>query len=140
MLSLLHNQSRVTVHVWKSTCEPIAEREWAFLREGPTDLPSPKSWLLPSVSNFFSVTDRIELHNRELVEEIQFSVVETLHATTKVFHQEDKTLFAKLIMKLTKMRDIAVVHLSDLMEVQVQERDLSPLIIELFGLETSSTV
>ncbi|XP_033635968.1 vitamin D3 receptor-like [Asterias rubens] len=84
--------------------------------------------------------DRIELHNRELVEEIQFSVVETLHATTKVFHQEDKTLFAKLIMKLTKMRDIAVVHLSDLMEVQVQERDLSPLIIELFGLETSSTV
>ena len=92
------------------------------------------------MSNFFSVTDRIELHNRELVEEIQFSVVETLHATTKVFHQEDKTLFAKLIMKLTKMRDIAVVHLSDLMEVQVQESDLSPLIIELFGLETSSTV
>ncbi|XP_038078061.1 vitamin D3 receptor-like [Patiria miniata] len=82
--------------------------------------------------------DRTELQNRELVEEIQLSIVETLHAATKVFHQEDRTLFAKLIMKLTKMRDIAVVHLSDLMEVQVQERDLSPLIIELFGLETSS--
>ncbi|XP_022093074.1 vitamin D3 receptor-like [Acanthaster planci] len=82
--------------------------------------------------------DRTELQNRELVEEIQLSIVETLHAATKVFHQEDRTLFAKLIMKLTKMRDIAVVHLSDLMEVQVQERDLSPLIIELFGLDTSS--
>ncbi|XP_072032394.1 vitamin D3 receptor-like [Amphiura filiformis] len=79
--------------------------------------------------------DRTELRNRELVEQMQQNLILTLYQSTKVYHGSDKTLFAKLIMKLTTLRDIAVVHLSDLMEVKVREGDLSPLIAEIFGLE-----
>ena len=76
------------------------------------------------------------MRDRELVEQMQQNLILTLYQSTKVNHRADKTLFARLIMKLTTLRDIAVVHLSDLMDVKVREGDLSPLIVELFGLDT----
>ena len=52
-------------------------------------------------------------------------------------HPEDKVFFAKLIMKLTDVRDLVTRHISDLMQMKLpdsQFESLFPLITEIFNL------
>lgn len=80
--------------------------------------------------------DRSDLKNRELAERMQTLLISTLYSATKHFHPDKPLLFANLMSKLTTLRDMSVLHLSELMEVKVRETDLSPLVVELFGLDS----
>lgn len=80
--------------------------------------------------------DRSDLKDRRTVEEMQLEMILALQAATKVFHADKPFLFTKLITKLTTLRDMSILHLSEIMAVKVQEQDLSPLIVELFGLDS----
>ncbi|XP_041468494.1 uncharacterized protein LOC121418600 [Lytechinus variegatus] len=80
--------------------------------------------------------DRSDLKDRKTVEEMQLEMILALQAATKVFHADKPFLFTKLITKLTTLRDMSILHLSEIMAVKVQEQDLSPLIVELFGLDS----
>ncbi|XP_071478515.1 uncharacterized protein [Diadema antillarum] len=80
--------------------------------------------------------DRSDLKDRQMVEQMQLEMVLALQAATKVFHADKPFLFTKLITKLTTLRDMSILHLSEIMAVKVQEQDLSPLIVELFGLDS----
>ncbi|XP_071833776.1 vitamin D3 receptor-like [Apostichopus japonicus] len=80
--------------------------------------------------------DRSDLKNRDLAESMQTLLISTLYSATKHFHPDKPLLFANLMSKLTTLRDMSVLHLSELMEVQVRETDLSPLVVELFGLDS----
>lgn len=82
------------------------------------------------------LTDRSDLKNRDLAESMQTLLISTLYSATKHFHPDKPLLFANLMSKLTTLRDMSVLHLSELMEVQVRETDLSPLVVELFGLDS----
>ena len=64
-------------------------------------------------------------------------MVETLQMLTKVNHPEDKVFFAKLIMKLTDVRDLVTRHINDLMQMKLpdtQFENLFPLITEIFNV------
>lgn len=80
--------------------------------------------------------DRSDLKNRELAEQMQTLLISTLYSATKHYHPDKPLLFANLMSKLTTLRDMSVLHLSELMEVKVRETDLSPLVVELFGLDS----
>eukprot|EP00057_Strongylocentrotus_purpuratus_P025642 XP_011680116.1 PREDICTED: uncharacterized protein LOC577786 [Strongylocentrotus purpuratus] len=80
--------------------------------------------------------DRSDLKDKKTVEEMQLEMILALQAATKVFHADKPFLFTKLITKLTTLRDMSILHLSEIMAVKVQEQDLSPLIVELFGLDS----
>ncbi|XP_030854495.1 oxysterols receptor LXR-beta [Strongylocentrotus purpuratus] len=81
--------------------------------------------------------DRPEIVSREDVEQIQRPMVETLQTLTKINHPEDKVFFAKLIMKLTDVRDLVTHHVDDLMSMKLpdsQFESLFPLISEIFNV------
>ncbi|XP_022108040.1 vitamin D3 receptor B-like isoform X2 [Acanthaster planci] len=81
--------------------------------------------------------DRPDIENHEDVERIQRPMVETLQMLTKVNHPEDKVFFAKLIMKLTDVRDLVTRHINDLMQMKLpdsQFENLFPLITEIFNV------
>ncbi|XP_033626330.1 vitamin D3 receptor B-like isoform X1 [Asterias rubens] len=81
--------------------------------------------------------DRPDIENHEEVEKIQRPMVETLQMLTKVNHPEDKVFFAKLIMKLTDVRDLVTRHINDLMQMKLpdsQFESLFPLITEIFNV------
>lgn len=81
--------------------------------------------------------DRPEITSREDVEQIQRPMVETLQTLTKINHPEDKVFFAKLIMKLTDVRDLVTHHVDDLMSMKLpdsQFESLFPLISEIFNV------
>ena len=64
-------------------------------------------------------------------------MVETLQTLAKINHPDDKVFFAKLIMKLTDVRDLVTRHISDLMQMKLpdnQFESLFPLISEIFNL------
>ncbi|XP_072164374.1 vitamin D3 receptor-like [Diadema setosum] len=81
--------------------------------------------------------DRPEITSREDVDQIQRPMVETLQTLTKINHPEDKVFFAKLIMKLTDVRDLVTHHVDDLMSMKLpdsQFENLFPLISEIFNV------
>ncbi|XP_038071736.1 vitamin D3 receptor-like [Patiria miniata] len=81
--------------------------------------------------------DRPDIEHHEDVEKIQRPMVETLQMLTKVTHPEDKVFFAKLIMKLTDVRDLVTRHINDLMQMKLpdtQFENLFPLITEIFNV------
>ncbi|XP_077998606.1 vitamin D3 receptor B-like [Glandiceps talaboti] len=79
-------------------------------------------------------SDRPDLKNAELVEQLQFPLILTLQACTKKNHPEDPVIFAKLMLKMVTLRDIDAVHSKDLMDMKLQEQEFTPLVQELFGL------
>lgn len=86
---------------------------------------------------YYLFLDRPDIENHEEVEKIQRPMVETLQMLTKVNHPEDKVFFAKLIMKLTDVRDLVTRHINDLMQMKLpdsQFESLFPLITEIFNV------
>ncbi|XP_071962845.1 bile acid receptor-like [Antedon mediterranea] len=78
--------------------------------------------------------DRDELINTQLVEDIQFEIILSLQAITKVNHPEKPTLFADLINKLALMREISQMHQQDIMKMKLLQQDFTPLVAELFNV------
>ncbi|XP_033125875.1 oxysterols receptor LXR-alpha-like [Anneissia japonica] len=80
--------------------------------------------------------DRPDLGQKEKIEEIQRPMVITLQNLCKITHPDDKLLFAKLIMKLTDVREVVTRHISDIMQMKLpdnQFEQIFPLINEIFN-------
>ncbi|XP_071962829.1 vitamin D3 receptor B-like isoform X2 [Antedon mediterranea] len=81
--------------------------------------------------------DRPDLMEKERIEDIQRPMVMTLQNLCKITHPDDKLLFAKLIMKLTDVREVVTRHISDIMQMKLpdnQFEQIFPLINEIFSL------
>ncbi|XP_050417545.1 nuclear hormone receptor HR96 [Patella vulgata] len=76
--------------------------------------------------------DRGELVNRHMVHEIQEEYAEILQNYTLFRFPEDKTLFARVVMKLTDLRNINEVHTKMLLKMKLD--DIEPLLLEIFDL------
>ncbi|KAK6173682.1 hypothetical protein SNE40_017090 [Patella caerulea] len=76
--------------------------------------------------------DRGELVNRNMVNEIQEEYAQILQSYTLFRFPEDKTLFARVVMKLTDLRNINEVHTKMLLKMKLD--DIEPLLLEIFDL------
>ena len=59
-------------------------------------------------------------------------VVDVLQQYTGLRFPDDRTLFARLVMKLTDLRNINEVHSKMLLKMKVD--DIEPLLLEIFDL------
>ncbi|XP_070551434.1 oxysterols receptor LXR-alpha-like [Ptychodera flava] len=80
--------------------------------------------------------DREGLQDRCKVEKLQQVFVENLLVCTKVNHPHDKILFAKIISKLTQLRNFSEQYTEHILNLQLNGKRLMPLLAELFDLST----
>ncbi|XP_076438730.1 thyroid hormone receptor beta-like [Babylonia areolata] len=76
--------------------------------------------------------DRTTLLERDKVHRLQESYASVLQSYTRLRFAEDKTLFARLVVKLTDLRNINEVHSRMLMSMKAS--DMEPLLLEIFNL------
>lgn len=77
-------------------------------------------------------SDRPELLQRQSVQDTQEMYADLLESYTKVRFPEDHTLFPRLVLKLTDIRNISEIHSKMLAKMNVME--VEPLLIEIFDL------
>ncbi|KAL8592930.1 hypothetical protein ACOMHN_050757 [Nucella lapillus] len=82
--------------------------------------------------SLFSADRTTLLAEREKVQAIQEEYASVLQFYTKTRFSEDKSLFARLVMKLADLRDINEVHSKMLLAMKVSELEL--LLLEIFDL------
>lgn len=83
------------------------------------------------VLSLFS-SDRQGLEEKHKVEEIQECYAHILQVYIASRYSQDKNLFAKVLMKLTDLRDINELHTRMLLQMKVDS--IEPLLIEIFDL------
>nr|KAG5708734.1 hypothetical protein BaRGS_034951 [Batillaria attramentaria] len=94
---------------------------------------STKDCLNRSTSSSSSeVADRSELEGHERVQKVQEDYATALQAYAGLRFPEDRTLFARLVMKLTDLRNINEVHSKMLLKLKID--DMEPLLLEVFDL------
>ncbi|CAG2199727.1 NR1IN [Mytilus edulis] len=76
--------------------------------------------------------DRPGLQQQDKIQEIQECYAKILQRYVKDRFPEDSTLFAKIIMKLTDLRNINEVHTKMLLKMKLDS--IEPLLIEIFDL------
>ncbi|CAC5381764.1 NR1IN [Mytilus coruscus] len=76
--------------------------------------------------------DRPGLQQQDKIQEIQECYAKILQRYVKERFPEDSTLFAKIIMKLTDLRNINEVHTKMLLKMKLDS--IEPLLIEIFDL------
>ncbi|PVD27784.1 hypothetical protein C0Q70_12957 [Pomacea canaliculata] len=81
--------------------------------------------------SFFSA-DRSTLVERDKVQKVQEDYATALQAYAGLRFAEDHTLFARLIMKLTDLRNINEVHTQMLLRMKIDA--IEPLLLEIFDL------
>ncbi|XP_069115277.1 thyroid hormone receptor beta-like isoform X2 [Argopecten irradians] len=86
--------------------------------------------LLIMLSLFSS--DRPGLEERQKIEEIQECYAQIMQQYIMTRFPHEKTLFAKVIMKLTDLRDINELHSKMLLQMKVES--IEPLLVEIFDL------
>ncbi|XP_002742261.1 vitamin D3 receptor B-like [Saccoglossus kowalevskii] len=76
--------------------------------------------------------DREDLLEQKKVEMLQQSLIELLQACIRKYHNNNHVLFAKIIGKLTQLRDFSEQYTSHIMNLNVKGHKLNPLLSELF--------
>ncbi|XP_077985673.1 uncharacterized protein LOC144440232 [Glandiceps talaboti] len=78
--------------------------------------------------------DREGLLDRCKVEQLQQPFVESLLACTRINHGENKVIFAKIVSKLTQLRNFSEEYTDHVLGLQLKGRTFTPLVAELFGM------
>ncbi|XP_060086229.1 nuclear hormone receptor HR96-like [Ylistrum balloti] len=86
--------------------------------------------LLIMLSLFSS--DRQGLEEKQKIEEIQEYYAQILQSYISIRFPHNKVLFAKILMKLTDLRDINELHTKMLLQMKVES--IEPLLVEIFDL------
>lgn len=76
--------------------------------------------------------DRPDLCQQDKIEEIQECYAKILQKYVKERFPDDQTLFAKIIMKLTDLRNINEIHTKMLLKMKLD--NIEPLLVEIFDL------
>lgn len=86
-----------------------------------------------TISQFFS-PDRPGLLNVKPIEDIQDNLLQALELQLKLNHPESSQLFAKLLQKMTDLRQIVTEHVQLLQIIKKTETDMSlhPLLQEIY--------
>lgn len=86
-----------------------------------------------TIFHFFS-PDRPGLLNVKPIEDIQDNLLQALELQLKLNHPESSQLFAKLLQKMTDLRQIVTEHVQLLQIIKKTETDMSlhPLLQEIY--------
>ncbi|XP_041373072.1 nuclear hormone receptor HR96-like [Gigantopelta aegis] len=82
--------------------------------------------------------DRGNLMNQKQVMEIQESYAGVLQNYTQLRFPDEKTMFARIVMKLTDLRNINEVHTKMLLTMKID--DIEPLLVEIFDPSLATDV
>lgn len=108
-------------------CESLAEYAPAVGPENFVTQP-------PVLSSVSALPDRPGLLNVKPIEDIQDNLLQALELQLKLNHPESSQLFAKLLQKMTDLRQIVTEHVQLLQVIKKTETDMSlhPLLQEIY--------
>lgn len=88
----------------------------------------------PVLSSVSALPDRPGLLNVKPIEDIQDNLLQALELQLKLNHPESSQLFAKLLQKMTDLRQIVTEHVQLLQVIKKTETDMSlhPLLQEIY--------
>jgi len=117
-------------------CLPPLPPSYFRTKTKPTKSHWPENFIPkpPVLSSISAPPDRPGLLNVKPIEDIQDNLLQALELQLKLNHPESSQLFAKLLQKMTDLRQIVTEHVQLLQVIKKTETDMSlhPLLQEIY--------